>query len=588
MGTIVRLSDELASKIAAGEVIERPASIVKELMENSIDAGAHSIDVELKNGGIDSIRVRDDGSGILSDDAELAVQRHTTSKLRSERDLYEIATLGFRGEALCSIGGVAELEIVTRHASEAMGTRLSIRGGRVTERAIVAHDRGTAVTVAGLFFSTPARKKFMGSAQAEYRACLEVIDRFVFGNSDIGIRLVHNAKEIFNLQPAPADARAVLRIDQKLKGRLYSVAYDNGIAGVHGFVSDPDYTTGSSRSVYLFVNRRYVVDRPLLFTVTGAYSASLGRGRYPVAIIDLSLPLHFVDVNVNPTKTAVKFADKAMVYDAVGSAVRDAVNRRTSVYSAPGTNRGTSIDEIKEASAAYAVRGRRADVPDPGRYERGRSQAGGTARLLPQQELVQKGAFSSLDIHGQFHATYIVASSPDGMVLIDQHAMHERILFERLMRDSQLRRRQSQLLITPEELFLNEGRMSILNEAQVALSTTGYGLAIGNDRVLVKAVPPGTAFTPLSFIELLDSIKDGNDASHTELTGDQKTDPLYRIMADVACKGAVRAGEFIPVEKIRALFMQLDELGIPLSCPHGRPFVFVLPLAEIEKSFHRR
>ncbi|MCL4557762.1 MAG: DNA mismatch repair endonuclease MutL [Deltaproteobacteria bacterium] len=589
MGNIARLSDDLASKIAAGEVIERPASIVKELMENSVDAGAGSISVELGNGGIDYIRVRDDGDGILSEDMGLAVQRHATSKLRSELELYEIETLGFRGEALYSIGVVSELEIVTRHRTEAMGTRLGIRGGTVTDRSAVAHDRGTSVTVSSLFFNTPARKKFLGSAQAEYRACLDVVDRFIFGHSDIGIRLVHNSRESFTIQPAPVDMRAVLRIDQGLKDRLYGVAYDNGILRVDGFVSDPDYTTNSSRFVYLFVNKRYVIDKSLVYTITGAYSTSLGRGRYPVAIMNLSIPRHFVDVNVNPTKTAVKFSDKAMVYDALGRAVRDTIDRRSVAYSAPdpGTDRDVYRGETKEASAAYAARVQRPDVRDPGHSTMGRATAGRSVHPSPQQDLVRKGEFSSLNVHAQLDATYIIASSPDGMVLIDQHAMHERLLFEGLVRDSRTHRRQSQLLIAPQELFLNESRMSTLAEMQGALDTIGYGLTIGHDSVIVNAVPPGTVFTPLSFIELLDSVKN-DDSSHTDLAGDQRTDPLYRIMADVACKSAVRAGDLLSVEKIKALFMQLDELGIPLSCPHGRPFVLVLSLAEIQKSFHRR
>jgi DNA mismatch repair protein MutL len=605
MGTITRLSDELASKIAAGEVIERPASIVKELMENSIDAGAGSITVELKNGGIDFIRVQDDGDGILSEDVELAVQRHTTSKLHDEQGLYEIATLGFRGEALYSIGVISEVELVTKHKTEDMGTRLSIKGGEVLSKADVAHDRGTSVSISNLFFNTPARKKFLGSPQAEYRACLDVIDRFVFGCNNVGIRLINNSKEVFNIQPAAPETRAVLRIDPGLKNKLYSLSSDNGIIKVDGFISDPDYTTNSSRLMYLFVNGRYVIDRSINYTVTNAYSTALPGARYPVAVLNIYLPHHFVDVNVNPTKTVVKFADKAMVYEAVSKAVRNTINKRSVIYTTPDLELAKNgySREIKEAASSYITRHQQGNAPETG-YNTGQNtgrnapaafklrdtQAG--SETAPQKNLqepfVSKGEFSSLNIYAQFHATYIIASTPDNVVLIDQHAMHERIIFEQLLMNSRTRQRHSQFLTAPQEIFLNESRMSALLEMQDILRTIGYELTIKNDRVLVNAIPAGTAFSPLSLIEFIDNKANADDSTHTELTADQKTDPLYMIMADIACKSAVRAGDFLPVEKIKALLLQLDRLGIPLNCPHGRPFVFVLPKTEIEKFFHRR
>ena len=601
MGIINKLSDELVSKIAAGEVIERPASIVKELMENAIDAGATTINIELKNGGIDLIRIEDNGQGMLSEDARLAVQRHTTSKLHTENELYDISTLGFRGEALYSIGVISELEIVTRHKREDTGTIIHVRGGDVVNTSKTAHDAGTTVTVSNLFFNTPVRKKFLGSAQSEYRACLDVIDRFVFGYKNAGIRVMNNGKEVFTIQPAPLEARTILRIDQGLKNKLYDVSFDNGIIKVDGYISDPDYTTNSSRLMYVFVNGRYIMDKSLNFSITNAYSTALQKGRYPVAVINLFLPHNFVDVNINPTKTAVKFADKSMVYDAIRNAIRDSINKRAIVYASPdpGMDKNRFKEEIKESvesyrtsflhgsttSTGYGTSKKTRIFSAPYGAKPGVSMNSATD---DQQTILQKGEFSALDIHAQFNATYIVASSPDSMVLIDQHAMHERILFEQLLKNSRVRQRQSQFLTVPQEIFLNENRTSILADVQDALRTIGYELTTGRNSVTVRAIPAGTVFSPLSLIELIDNSIRTDGTSHTELTADQKTDPLYRIMADVACKSAVRAGDFLPVEKIRALFGQLDQLGIPLNCPHGRPFVFLLPKAEIEKFFHRR
>ena len=596
MGIVKKLSDELASKIAAGEVIERPASVLKELMENAIDAGARAVTAELKNGGIDMIRVQDDGYGILSEDIDLAVQRHATSKLHNQQELYEIATLGFRGEALYSIGVISELEIVTRHKSEEIGTIVSVRGGETVNRSAVAHDTGTTVTVSNLFFNTPARKKFLGSPQSEYRACLDVIDRFVFGWKDTGIRLVHNAREVFSIQPAPLDARTVLRLDPELKNKLYGVSFDNGIVKVEGFISDPDYNLNTSKLMYIFVNGRYIADKAINYTILTAYSTALQHGRYPVAIINLHLPAHFVDVNINPTKTAVKFADKAMIHEAVSRAVRDTVNKRYIVYNTPdsASYKKGYIEEVKDAAMAYVAQHKEAYGTNK-EYGTGHSSPGqqsSSGMPLPsmavQQEFGQKGEFSSLNIHAQFNATFIIASSLNSIVLIDQHAMHERIIFEQLMQRLKVKDRHSQMLLSPQDIFLNEHRLSILTEIQDALFKIGYDFKIENGMASVKAVPAETAFSPLFLIGLIDSMEQGFVSKHLELTGEQSADPLYRIIADIACKSAVKAGDSLPVEKIKALFSQLDSLGIPLNCPHGRPFVFLLQLPDIEKFFHRR
>lgn len=600
MGIIKRLSEGLASKIAAGEVIERPASVLKELMENAIDAGARTVSVELKNGGIDMIQVQDDGDGILSEDVDLAVQRHATSKLHREQDLYEITTLGFRGEALYSIGVISELGITSRHKSEEIGTTVTVRGGNTTGRSAAARAAGTTVTVSNLFFNTPARRKFLGSPQAEYRACLDIIDRFVFGRKDTGIRLVHNTREVLNIQPASLDTRIVLRLDPGLKNKLYETSYDNGIIKVQGFVSDPDYTINTSKLLSLYVNGRYIVDKSMNYTILNAYSTALQKGRYPVAIIHMEIPPHFVDVNVNPTKTAVKFADKTMVHDAVGRAVRDTMNRRHIAYQTPdnASFKAGLVTEIKDAAMTYveqqhemrqnATTGGKSPAAGHRSFLHPVTAGSDSPSAASQQELGQKGEFSSLNVYGQFLATYIVAAAPGSIVLVDQHAMHERIIFEELVQNMKTKDRHSQMLLAPQDIFLNEHRLSIVTELREALVKIGYDLTIGSDHVSVGAVPAEIPFSPLFLIELIDHAGQGPIARHIVLDGEQSDDPLYRLIADMACKSAVKAGDFLPGEKITALFSRLDRLAIPLNCPHGRPFVFFLPQAEIEKFFHRR
>lgn len=599
MGIINTLPDELVSKIAAGEVIERPASVLKELLENAVDAGTKTLTIELKNGGINLIKVSDNGTGMLSEDVELSVQRHTTSKLHNEKELYEISTLGFRGEALHSIGIVSELEIATKHKNEEMGTRIIVKGGNVINKNRITCDTGTTVVVSNLFFNVPARKKFLGSVQSEYRACLDVIDRFIFGYKDINIKLIHNSKEVFNIQPASLKERLILRIDQELKNKLYEVSSDNGIVKVEGFISDPDYNTNSSKFIYIFVNGRFIVDKPLTYTILNAYSTTLQKGRYPVAILNLFIPYNFIDVNINPTKTAVKFADRTMVHELVSNAIRDAMNKRTITYTTDSlSDRNKYIQEIKEATESYLTSRQIKDLElkdkhlsqslKESSYTTTKNFSTSVTTAKEQQALLPEGQFSSLNIHAQFAATYIIATSEDSIIIIDQHAMHERIIFEELLKKLQLKQMPSQFLTIPEEIFLNENRMSKLLEIKDKLIKLGYELTVYKNKVLVKAIPSGTVFQPLTLIELIDNSMHSEDSSHTELTAAQKMDPLYRIMATIACKSAVKAGDFLPVEKIKALFQQLDQLGIPLNCPHGRPFVLTLPITELQRFFHRR
>ncbi len=590
MGIIKLLSDTLSSKIAAGEVIEKPASIVKELVENAIDAHASYITVELTDGGKAFIQIKDNGDGILSEDIELAVQRHATSKLTDEKGLYEINTLGFRGEALYSIGVVSELELITKHSREDTGTGIVIKGGKLISKEIVAHDHGTTVKVSNLFFNTPVRKKFLGSTQSEYRACIDVMDRFVFGWSNVGLKLISNSKERFNVPPASTEERMILRIDPELKGKLYPISADNGLMKIDGFVSDPDYSLNTSRYIYIYVNNRYIIDRSLNYTIINSYSTTLEKGRYPVAVINLSLPPHFIDVNINPTKTAVKFQDRAMVNDVLINAVKEAIGNRHITYTPSDSYslKKQYLNDIKESAEKYFVNHRNIiknnPIPESIRHE----SLDITKEKRVQGDIIPKGEFSSLNIYGQFRATYILATAEDSIVIIDQHAMHERIIFERLVRDAKEKKSNSQMLLTPYGIFLNEHRLAVLNSIAAKFESIGYGISVDDQHVTVNAIPAATQFDPLLLIELIDEYENDVDTTHTVLEEIHRKDPGYRIMATVACKSAVKAGDFLTPEKIKAMFFQLDSLDIPLNCPHGRPFVFVLSNMEIEKFFHRR
>lgn len=572
MGKIRVLSDSVARKIAAGEVIERPASVVKELVENSLDAGARHVVVELEQGGRSRIAVTDDGEGIAREDVSVAFEPHATSKIRSDDDLSRIATLGFRGEALPSIAAVSDLDLWTCRRGDAAGTHLRLRGGQP----IVHEDAGTAVgcriEVRDLFFSTPARRKFLKAAATEAGHVAQLLGRLALARPEIGFALRQDGRDTLSLPPDGRRARIRRVLGAEIDAHLRPVAAD-GAVGVCGFVSHPHFTAANARNVLFFVNGRWVRDRLLQHALLAAYATLIPHGRHPAAVLFLDLPPEAVDVNVHPTKLEVRFRDGQAVHEAIRRAVREAMRGSMAAASAPVARE----PGIAEAPAPYAADSLPASDGPAGRL-----------RLVPAESprvlaFAVDGLFTSLRIVGQVFDGYLVCEGDGEIVLIDQHAAHERVAFERLRAGRTQGRVETQAMLVPQPVEVVAGDADLL--AAAAEDLAGLGLEIepfGERSVLVRAVP---ALLPAgSIVPLVQAI--AADLAQTERSRalEARTDGL---LATIACHSVVRVGQRLSDTEMRALLAAMDSIDLNASCPHGRPVARRIARGELERRFGR-
>jgi len=608
---IVRLLPPgLVNQIAAGEVVERPASIVKELVENALDAGARSIQVDLEDGGLELVRVVDDGSGMAREDALLSLERHATSKLRDAADLGSIATMGFRGEALPAIASVSRLRIDTCPGGDApaVATRVVVEGGRVEEIAMVARARGTTVEVRDLFFNTPARRKFMRSGPAEAGHASEAVLRLALARADVGFTL-RSAGRVALSTPAgaPLADRAAAALGREVHRHLVAVDGTRGEVRVHGVVGSPDHSEATSRGLYLFVNGRYIRDRGAAHAVLRAYAGSLPPGRHPAAILFLEMPLGQVDVNVHPQKLEVRFADARSAYDALFHAVADSLRpapwlrHRPATAAARGaleaepTRAGDAGDDAASVlAAARRLSEARGDHP---RLAFSLAREAGTpdAFSLPVAEgsadgvgaapATPGGYFTSLRYVGQHARTYLLCEAPGGsLVIIDQHASHERLLFHRLREGVRARRLEVQPFLLPPVVTLPAATARALEAGLLEVRRLGLEVEpFGGDDFAVKGAPALLAGVPMQplLVDLAQQLEQAGRASAV----DQALDGL---LATMACHAAVRAHEDVTREEARALLDGLDAVDFKARCPHGRPVVFELPLADLERRVGRR
>jgi len=557
----------VVARIAAGEVVERPASVVKELVENSLDAGASQISVEVRGGGVSLIRVMDNGSGIPAADVELAFDRYATSKIGSLDDLEAISSLGFRGEALPSIAAVAQVDIVTRAAGEPVGTYLSWQDGGVVDRESQGRPQGTTVTVKNLFRKVPARLKFLKSPATENSHIANVVSRYALAFPEVKFalfidgkaslrtpgsgRLIDSIIEVYGLEIA----RNMLEIkDKGWEGETVSSPV------VTGMVGSPAISRSSRDYLSLFVNRRWTNSRLLAWAVEEAYHGLLMSGKHPVAVINISLSPKEVDVNIHPTKSEVKFQNEHAVFSAVQRAVR-----RTLIELTP-------VPKIEEVATAYgAPPVPRRELPLSAEAE---SIITPPLPLAPQTLAI---TLPALRILGQLTSSYIIAEGPDGLYLIDQHAAHERILFERL-KDQQSRQEiEVQGLLQPVTFEVSPKQEVVLKCRCEDLAQFGFSIEPFGDRTfLVRAVPALLANKDWAEMvrELLDS-------------GGERGDWGERIAISIACHGAVKAGQVLTDDEMRQLVRQLEQITMPHTCPHGRPTMIRLSLGQLRKGFSR-
>ena len=604
MPIIRRLPDHLINRIAAGEVVERPASALKELVENAIDAGAGQITVRLTDGGLDGIEVTDDGCGMGPDQMALALERHATSKLPDE-NIEQVMTLGFRGEALPSIASVSRMTIESRVRDAAEGWRRIVDHGEVVADGPAALPPGTRIRVEHLFAKVPARRKFLRSGRSEYAACLDVVRRLAMARPEIGFVLEQDGRRVLAVQPGESGPARVARIiARELAEDGVVIDLERGAVRLTGVAGLPTFNRGVADHQYLFVNGRPVKDKLLVGAVRGAYAEMLARDRHAVLALFLDVPAEDVDVNVHPAKTEVRFRDPAFVRGFIVSGLRhalDAAGQKTAQSPAGPAMGAWQAEPIAAANAQSGARLEslfsRQYAPQPNRLgEAGTAWRGYEAQAFAppgpaaRAEMAEDVAPDALDhplgvARGQVSGTYIVAEATDGLVIVDQHAAHERIVLERLRAGGMGDRvAQAQALLLPEVVELEEPACDRLEDAAEVLGQFGLSLErFGPAAMLVRSVP--TVLGKGDVQALVRDVADDLAANGAALLLGERLD---HVLATMACHGSVRAGRALAVAEMNALLREMEVTPRSGQCNHGRPTWVKLAHADIEKLFGRR
>ncbi len=574
MSRIRVLDRAVAERIAAGEVVERPAAVVKELVENSLDAGARVVTVEVERAGLRLIRVSDDGCGMDPEDAPLAVQRFATSKIFSVADLERVATYGFRGEALPSIAAVSRLELVTRPPTADGGTRVVVVGGGPPVVSAAGTAPGTVVTVTDLFANTPARRKFLKSPAREFALISDAVQRLALAAPTVTFRLRHDGREVLVYPAADPEDRLAQVLGRDLASAMLPVRGGGGEVAVGGWVVRPEHARAGRQVDYIFVGGRPVHSRMLSRAILQGYAELLPAGRFPTAAVFLWVDPSLVDVNVHPRKLEVRFTDEHRVFAAVVRAVREALGRPQGLRPVPAVPVGASG---LPAAAVGEARSR----ADPGARppEAPAAEAGAVAEVQPLYPR-PAGRLPPLRLVGQMLATYVLAEAPDGLVLVDQHAAHERVLYERLLREAGTGSA-AQLLALPVPVDLTASEMAVLDEFLPAATALGFLIEpFGETTVLVRGTP-----AVLSRGAPEDLVRRALGAMVDLHRGDEA---VRRLAIATACHTAVRAGDVMTAEEMEALLRDLAATQDPFTCFHGRPTMVWVSRQTLEHWFLRR
>lgn len=580
LGRIHVLPGDVVSRIAAGEVIERPAAVVKELIENSLDAGSTSITIEIKEGGLRLIRVTDNGDGMNRQDAPLAFERHATSKLRSDEDLMAIRSMGFRGEALPSIASVSKVRMTTATRQDSVGTQLIVTAGTVTKIDDTATVPGTSVEVEDLFFNQPARKKFLKSTATEFSHISHVVQQTTLAWPAVQFRLVHNGQEIFNCPAVTSDRDRVLQVYRSgFLDRSIEVRGERAGVRLSGFTVDAVHARASKSPQDLFVNRRPVRNATVWHGVADGYGSFLAKGVHPVFVLFLDVESSRVDVNVHPAKREVRFVDSEVVHQVVRQAVREALGegQRKPHMGGLAPQAGThlpSVDDSASATASAAISSRQLgqhSAEQQSSFIREASQAylpGGSLEVIPL---------------GQVSRTFLVAQVGSELQVVDQHTAHERVLFERLWRRWQSHEMSSQPLLLPEPIELPLQKAVLLQRYLGELEPLGLVIEpFGTTAFLVRALPTVLGdFDAAALVQdLVDDLSQWDALSSLEAR-------VRPVMASLACHGAVRAGRAMVFPEIKQLLEDWVQEGLIMTCPHGRRVALRLSTDELARMFGR-
>lgn len=591
--TIHVLPGQVVAQIAAGEVVERPSSVVKELIENSIDAGATDIRISVEGDGRKRILVADNGSGIASREVELAFVRHATSKLETAADLEHVRTLGFRGEALASIAAVSLTTLTTRQRDEETGSQIRVEGGEVLQRRSVAATAGTTLVIEQLFFNTPARLKFLKSETTEKRLIAGVVTRYAMAYPAVRFVLEQDGRESFR-SAGNGDLRAVMAAALGLDQVDEMLPVDDTSRGVtvRGFTSAPGLNRADRSRITLFVNGRHVQDSSLSYAVVQAYHTLLMTGRYPLAVLMISLAAGDVDVNVHPTKAEVRFRDTDSVFSAVQRAVRTAVTG----YAAPPEFATTGVgsrslpftntaEHTVQAGLAFSLdspgqHARRQTEPDAAHEES--SYSVDYDSLAATSGPARPRTLPLLRVVGQIAASYIVAEGPAGMYLVDQHAAHERILYEQFMAEQAAQTPAAQYTLDAQAVTFAPDDARLLEDSLPLLEPLGFALEpFGPNTFRVRSLPALLAHKEPSAVltELLSDLRSGRQPGQETVEA--------RLIIRVCKQAAVKAGQILSIEQMQGLIRQLERCASPLTCPHGRPTLIHMSSDTLAREFGR-
>lgn len=586
------LPENLINKIAAGEVIDRPASVVKELVENSLDAGADRISIILREGGSSLIQVIDNGQGMSEQDAIMSLQRHATSKIQSLKDIERIRTLGFRGEALASIAAVSQLELKTIEKGKISGTAIIVEGGAVEKMEAAGGNSGTSIAVKNLFFNTPARRKFLRAPATEYRYILSMINRFTLSYPHVGFTVVNEGAEVYSYKPAELKDRIADVLGSRIRDNLIEVNDNTPVMNISGFIGNFDALRKSRNDQYLFVNKRWVNDRTVAAAIAAAYGDTIPKGSFPLYVLFIDIDPERIDVNVHPTKSEIKFADQHMIFSLVRGAIKRTLisdNIVPGVNQAQGSaafdvgrpSRSSLLDELRipkvkqtqmdfEAPAVTMPTGiprPPATRPEPAPFSPASSVPGAAAERAPVWQL---------------HNKYILSQIRSGMVVIDQHVAHERVLYEQAKASFQKNQRPVQQLLFPQTIDLSPADYAALMEILPYLEKLGFLLkGFGGNTVVVEGVPSGLKIGNENkiLVDILDEYKK-NEGSEVDIQ--------ERVAKSFACRSAIMAGDKLTVTEMTSLIDQLFASENPYFCPHGRPVMLTFSLEELDKRFDRK
>jgi len=563
MGRINLLSEKTVNQIAAGEVIERPASVVKELIENSLDAGADKISVEVDEGGKERIKVKDNGFGMTKEEVELAFQKHATSKIEDIEDLDDLSSLGFRGEALPSIAAVSKVKALTKIEDQIEGTKIVLEGGDVLKIEEVGCAVGTSIEVKDLFYNTPARRKYLKKTNTELSHISEVVTRNAIANPEVEFSLIHNGNELTFVPKSSSMLENIKSIyGKEVAKRMVEVEKEFDDFSVRGYVSKPEITRSNRKHIFTYVNSRYVKNNVLKDGIVKGFETLLKKGRYPLAFLDMSIDPAKIDVNVHPTKTKIRFLEAGKVNERISEAVNEALLEEDLV---PDKSIGSEVEDL-----------------DRGADEEKREVRGSQSRLEVEEESeVEESKLSHMNVVGIVKDSYIVVETPSGMAVVDQHAAHERINYEEL-KDRVKDKIDSQKLVSPKTVELKPEEAALLRANEELLEKLGFEIDhFGKTTFRIRSIP--VIFGEVQEKGILHSILDElSDLSTNSL--EERREEMVKYMA---CHDSVTAGDKLSITSAKRLLEELGLMENPYTCPHGRPTIVSFAEKEIEKWFKR-